>query len=285
MSDLTRLLIFAVMLVTGLALSAIVILKYRKGYWFRAPVANQNAAGRSGASGGGDKDGESAVFVRGLIALWLVVALIMFTFMSFFFDATTFPPLADTLIGAIAASAGAAVAYYFSSKAADDARRDILNAIPGLASIDVPDFRGKPLKKAMAWFAGSNDVAAVTVPADAMPDLTVRAQSHVGRTTSGTTVTLTAGLVQATGVSATYDAASGRLTVQWTAVDGAAQYRVGVADAEDGDFATSQQTVDGSEVQASLPGIGTGDHWVRVDVLDAKGSPTVGKATGPVTVP
>lgn len=284
MSELTRLLIFAFMLAMGLTLSAFVILKYRKGYWFKAPAGDRKAPDGSSASGGGDKAGESAVFVRGLIALWLVVALILFTFMAFFVKDATLPPLADTLVGAIAASTGAAVAYYFSSKAADDTRRDILNAIPGLSSIDVPDFRGKPVKEATAWFAGRNDVAAVAVPPDATPDLTVSAQSHVGRISSGTTVTLTAGLGPVTGVAATCDT-SGTLKVVWDAAGGAAGYRVGVADAEDGEFAKSQQTVDGSTVQADVTGIRKGDHWVRVDVFDAKGNQTPGKPIGPVAVP
>jgi hypothetical protein len=46
------------------------------------------------------------------------------------------------------ASAGAAVAFYFATKASDQARSDILNA--SLGTTTVPDLRGMKIKVRMA---------------------------------------------------------------------------------------------------------------------------------------
>jgi hypothetical protein len=66
--------------------------------------------------------------VRSWIAISLVVALVLFSAASF---ALTDSNLRSTLIGAVTASVGAAIAHYFSSKSADQARQDLLTATAG----------------------------------------------------------------------------------------------------------------------------------------------------------
>ena len=72
--------------------------------------------------------------VRSWIALTLVTALVILTAFSL---ALPDEDVRNLLIGGLVASVGAAVAYYFSSKDADSARRDILDAVFG--EVDVPD--------------------------------------------------------------------------------------------------------------------------------------------------
>src|SRR5262249_10173013 len=52
------------------------------------------------------------------------------------------PNLRNTVFGGLIASVGAAVAFYFSSKAADQARKDILNAAFGTETVpDLSDMK------------------------------------------------------------------------------------------------------------------------------------------------
>ncbi len=82
------------------------------------------------------KDSEGSL-VRSWLAVTLVIGLLVFCAVSFTVADTS---VRSTLIGAVAASAGAAVAYYFSSKASDSTRQDILDAAFGLE--EVPDLAG-----------------------------------------------------------------------------------------------------------------------------------------------
>jgi PASTA domain len=75
--------------------------------------------------------------VRSWLALALVAGLILFCAVTF---AISNQSLQSTLFGALTASTGAAVAFYFSSKNADNARQDILNATFGTDS--VPNLHG-----------------------------------------------------------------------------------------------------------------------------------------------
>ena len=70
------------------------------------------------------KDEAAGSVVRSWIAVSLVLGLLAFCAASFRIDDST---LRSTLFGGLITSVGAAVAFYFSSKTADQARTDILN--------------------------------------------------------------------------------------------------------------------------------------------------------------
>ncbi|MGV1037595.1 MAG: PASTA domain-containing protein [Candidatus Nanopelagicales bacterium] len=197
-------------LLVGLLLAGVLVLWFRRGYALRSPDTGRNnllsgengtgpgtpvaTSGESGSDDGTRSPGErdSAVFVRSLLALWLVLGLVGFTLLAFWIDDDN---LRSTLIGGLTASTGAAVAYYFSSKASDDARKDILAATPGLnASIEVPSFVGESLDKALRLLAANQDLRGRPIPADADATNTVTAQIPAAGTlvARGTTVELTA---------------------------------------------------------------------------------------------
>lgn len=68
--------------------------------------------------------------VRSWIAISLVIGLLAFCGMSFSIDDSS---LRSTLFGGLIASVGAAVAFYFSSKSADQARSDILKTATAIS--------------------------------------------------------------------------------------------------------------------------------------------------------
>ncbi|GGV13027.1 hypothetical protein GCM10010260_59920 [Streptomyces filipinensis] len=73
--------------------------------------------------------------VRSWVAMALVTGLMAFCAVAFAVRDTN---LRSTLIGALAAAVGSAVAFYFSGKAAEDARKDALSAAFGGEEV-VPD--------------------------------------------------------------------------------------------------------------------------------------------------
>lgn len=81
----------------------------------------------------GGKDPEQSV-VRSWLALILVAGLVLFCAVTFAINDSS---LRSSVFGGLTASVGAAVAFYFSSKGADQARKDILNAAFGTET--VPD--------------------------------------------------------------------------------------------------------------------------------------------------
>jgi len=91
---------------------------------------------------GGDQD-----FIRSWIAIVLVIGLIAFCAFAFAINDTS---LRSTLIGGLIASVGSALAFYFSSKAADKARQDIVHASRAAASGTnlVPDLTGMTVDEA-----------------------------------------------------------------------------------------------------------------------------------------
>lgn len=95
--------------------------------------------GRTRANKGEDKRS----IVRSWIAVTLVVGLSIFCAASF---GLVDPSLRSTLIGGFTASAGGAIAYYFSSKSADEARQDLLATFAGVDT--VPSLFGKTLDQA-----------------------------------------------------------------------------------------------------------------------------------------
>jgi len=70
-------------------------------------------------------DGQSSSIIRSWISFTLVLALVVFCAGAFLIDDGN---LRSTLFGGLIASVGAAVAFYFSSKSADQARADVLHA-------------------------------------------------------------------------------------------------------------------------------------------------------------
>jgi hypothetical protein len=107
-----------------------------------APAQSTTADGASAAP--------SSSLVRSWIAVSLVGGLLIFVAASFWLDDTT---LRSTLVGGVVANAGAAVAFYFASQSADQARKDILNA--SLPSTLVPDLAGMDQPAAQAAIAAT----------------------------------------------------------------------------------------------------------------------------------
>lgn len=83
-----------------------------------------------------------ASVVRSWIAISLVIGLLMFCTLTF---AVEDPTLRSALIGGLTASVGSAIAYYFSTKSAEQARQDLMSA---QGAEVVPDLRGMPESKA-----------------------------------------------------------------------------------------------------------------------------------------
>jgi PASTA domain-containing protein len=75
--------------------------------------------------------------VRSWLAMTLVIGLVLFCGVALFLSDTG---LRNVLIGGLAASTGTAIAFYFSSKSADQARQDVLQATFGTET--VPDLQG-----------------------------------------------------------------------------------------------------------------------------------------------
>jgi hypothetical protein len=76
--------------------------------------------------------------VRGWMAISLIISLLALAAFAF---AITDQSLRGTLIGAVAASAGSAVAFYFASQNATQAQQNILNAAFGTET--VPNLSGE----------------------------------------------------------------------------------------------------------------------------------------------
>lgn len=80
------------------------------------------------------KGGQAASLIRSWIAISLVIGLLVFCIAALL---TTDSSLQNTLFGGLIASTSAAIAFYFSSKGADQARADILNAVTTIGQGDV----------------------------------------------------------------------------------------------------------------------------------------------------
>ena len=137
----------------------------------------------------GGKDPEQSV-VRSWIALILVAGLVLFCAVTF---AINDPNLRSTVFGGLTASVGAAVAFYFSSKASDQARKDILSAtfgtetVPNLSKMteaDATTTLGKTSLKLQVSPDSSKDADAVVTTQQPPKDSVV---------TKGSTVVVTLG--------------------------------------------------------------------------------------------
>jgi uncharacterized iron-regulated membrane protein len=112
--------------------------------------------------------------VRSWLALTLVIGLVLFCGVSLFLSDTN---LRSVLIGGLTASAGTAIAFYFSSKSADQARQDILKVTFG--SETVPDLKGCTREKALGRL-GQTSLQLVVDPASSTAgDATVVSQMPV----------------------------------------------------------------------------------------------------------
>ena len=89
-----------------------------------------------------------AGLVRSWIAISLVLGLLVFCAASLAIGDST---LRSTLVGALAAAVGAAIAFYFSAHQADQSRQDLLTAAAG--TVTVPEITDLTLAKASALLA------------------------------------------------------------------------------------------------------------------------------------
>ena len=90
----------------------------------------------------------SGVIVRSWIAIALVAGLLVFCAAALSLGNTS---LQSTLFGGLVTSVGASVAFYFSSKSAEQARQDVLSAAQ--VRVNVPNLRGKTITEAQAEMA------------------------------------------------------------------------------------------------------------------------------------
>jgi hypothetical protein len=110
-------------------------------------------------SGTDPKDDTDRTWIRSWLAVSLVAGLLTFCAISFWTDDQQ---LRSTLIGGVVASAGAAVAFYFASRASDQARKDILGA--ALGSVTIPDLTGMTPVQVNSTLAGLAVKASFTPP-------------------------------------------------------------------------------------------------------------------------
>lgn len=108
------------------ALLAGLIIIYGRNKFAGPKQGNAPQPGQAGGGAPGQApQGADGDFIRSWTAIILVIGLITFCAFAFAVNDST---LRSTLIGGLIASVGSAVAFYFSSKAADKARQDVANA-------------------------------------------------------------------------------------------------------------------------------------------------------------
>jgi hypothetical protein len=115
--------------------------------------------------------GTEQSIVRSWLALTLVIGLVLFCGVALFLSDTN---LRSVLIGGLAASTGTAIAFYFSSKASDQARQDILNATFGTET--VPDLKGSTKDEAMRRLGQTSLQLVVDPSSPTAQDATVNSQ-------------------------------------------------------------------------------------------------------------
>jgi hypothetical protein len=128
---------------------------------------------------------EDRTMIRSWIAISLVGGLLIFTAVSFWISDTT---LRSTLVGGLVANAGAAVAFYFASKSADQARSDILAA--SLPSTVTPNLLGDKPAAVNAKLA-STSLRVLATPPNPDPDSQAIDQSPKPNQTTGTGSSIT----------------------------------------------------------------------------------------------
>ncbi|MGO9961939.1 MAG: hypothetical protein ACLPUG_00735 [Acidimicrobiales bacterium] len=149
----------------------------------RRYLASPRRAGKSAEKIVVGKQGndDDSTLLRSWIAISLVAGLLVFCAVAF---AVNDESLRSTLFGGLVTSVGAAIAFYFSSKSADQARQDLLKA--GVGTTSVPDLVGTPphrltLADARAAIAPTQLVLVVDDPTT-VPDALVVSQSPPAHT-------------------------------------------------------------------------------------------------------
>lgn len=140
--DINEIKWIAGLMLLGFVATGALVLAFRRGYIAKRPADSPEAPAKR-------QDTEGDTFVRSVLALWLVIGLMVITVASF---GLADENLRSTLVGAVAASAGGAIAFYFSSKAASEARRDLL-ASAGDGQVEVPKIVGLTVASARELFA------------------------------------------------------------------------------------------------------------------------------------
>ena len=151
--------------VAAILLSGLVVILGRK-----VLSATTSSAPSAPAQQDGD-GGPGSTIIRSWIAIALVAGLLLFCAVAFAIDD---PSLRSTLIGGLVASAGAAVAFYFSSKSSDQARSDILSA--ALGTVEVPNLVGMTVTQAKAAMA-TTSLSLRIDPSTAADTATVKSQT------------------------------------------------------------------------------------------------------------
>jgi uncharacterized iron-regulated membrane protein len=135
-----------------------------------------------------DEPGPS--LIRSWISISLVSGLLLFCGTALLISDST---LRATLFGGLIASVGAAVAFYFSTNAASEARRDVLNATLGLVVPDLVGTAAAPKTLGDAQRAMSQTALQLaSEPPSAQPEFQVTDQSPRAGTIvrNGSTVTV-----------------------------------------------------------------------------------------------
>ena len=171
---------------------------FRRGFIFSTPkrggdprLPHEGRRGGKPAEGADKADPaqstEGYAFVRSVIALWLVLGLLMLAVLSFAYGNEN---LQSTIFGAVTVSAGGAIAFYFSTKAASEARRDLMQVADGL--VFVPDVTHKTVDNARAIFAKQPDLVLDSDSYDGKMIVTSQSPGPGQRLARGSTVTVTA---------------------------------------------------------------------------------------------
>jgi hypothetical protein len=127
--------------------------------------------------------------VRSWVAIVLVAGLLIFCAYAFSINDSS---LRSTLVGALAASTGTVIAYYFASKSSEQARQDILNATFGTDS--VPDLQGKTEAQATDLMSKTSfrlEADPAARPASNADIVTKQYPQAPGTSPKGSTVTVT----------------------------------------------------------------------------------------------
>ena len=114
--------------------------------------------------------------VRPLLALMLVGGLLILAGASF--SAGADAQTRNLLLGGIVASASGVVAFYFASRVADEARKDMLSAALGTET--VPDLKDMTVEQAKAAMVTAP--LGLVVPANAQPAMPVTGQQPAAGT-------------------------------------------------------------------------------------------------------
>jgi hypothetical protein len=144
----------------------------------RYQLENKKATSRS-VQGPGQPSEADGTLVRSWIAIALVSGLLVFCAVALSLRDSQ---LQSTLFGGLVASVGAAVAFYFSTKSAEQARQDVMNA--SQTTTDVPNLHGLKVSDAQAELARTPLQLVLEQPSALLDDV-VASQSPAAGTALG----------------------------------------------------------------------------------------------------